>query len=190
MDDQTREKFVMGTRRAAVTRKIHSQGRLYPPLYQLASILFDKMQGNPELFPRLPTSKNNKAKTIHAIGNIITAKSYSAMMMAPSSSLLWLLWSNSLRCQVQMVCVHVFWHEGSEVDITSKGKLWSEKHHLGLCGQHVHVLPREYNHVWLMTTLHMWRSWQKIIHNQNLCFSYKGPFEVLFLLPLQNSTSK
>jgi hypothetical protein len=66
-----------GTRRAAVARKIRFQGRLYPLPYQLASGLFDKMQGIPELFPRLPTSKNNKTKTIHAIGIIIAAKRYS-----------------------------------------------------------------------------------------------------------------
>ncbi len=77
MDDQTREKFAKGSRKVAVARKIHFQGRLYPILYQLASLLLDKMQGNPELSPRLPTSKNNKTKTIHAIGKIIAAKRYS-----------------------------------------------------------------------------------------------------------------
>jgi hypothetical protein len=77
MDHQTREKIAKGTMRAKVTRKIHSQGRLYPLLYQLASKLFDKMKGNPELFPRLLTSKNNKTKTIHDIGKIIAAKRYS-----------------------------------------------------------------------------------------------------------------
>jgi hypothetical protein len=50
---------------------------LYPILYQLASLVLDKVQANPELFPRLPTSKNNKTKTIHAIGKIIAAKRYS-----------------------------------------------------------------------------------------------------------------
>jgi hypothetical protein len=77
MDDQTKEKFTKGTRRAAVAKKIHFQGRLYSLLYQLASGLFDKMQGIPELFPGLPTSKNNKTKTIHAIGKNIATKRYS-----------------------------------------------------------------------------------------------------------------
>jgi hypothetical protein len=77
MDDQTREKFAKGSRKLAVARKIHFQGRLYPILYQLASLLLDKMQGNPRLFPRLPTSKNNKTKTVHAIGKNIAAKRYS-----------------------------------------------------------------------------------------------------------------
>ncbi len=39
--------------------------------------MLDKVQANPELFPRLPTSMNNKTKTIHAIGKIIAAKRYS-----------------------------------------------------------------------------------------------------------------
>jgi hypothetical protein len=77
MDDQTREKIAMSSRKVAVARKIYFQGRLYPLLYQLASLVLDKMQGNPELFPRLPTSKNFKTKTIHVIGKIIAAKRYS-----------------------------------------------------------------------------------------------------------------
>jgi hypothetical protein len=76
-DDQMRERFAKGSRKVAVARKIHFQGRLYPILYQLASLVLDKVQANPELFPWLPTSKNNKTKTIHAIGKIIAAKRYS-----------------------------------------------------------------------------------------------------------------
>jgi hypothetical protein len=77
IDDQTRERFAKGLRKAAVARKIHFQGRLYPILCQVASLVLDKVQANPELFPRLLTSKNNKTKTIHAIGKIIAAKRYS-----------------------------------------------------------------------------------------------------------------
>jgi hypothetical protein len=32
MDDQTREKFAKGSRKVAVARRIHFQGRLYPIL--------------------------------------------------------------------------------------------------------------------------------------------------------------
>jgi hypothetical protein len=76
MNEAQKNKF-SGNKRGRVARKIVHVDRLYPRLYTLSSNLYDIMENNRTLFPRLPEGKN-KTSPIHTLGKLIanTRKSY------------------------------------------------------------------------------------------------------------------
>jgi len=78
MNDTQKLKFSSAKgSRGRVTRKIVYLDRLYPLLYTLSSRLYDMMDNNRTLFPRLQEGKN-KTTPIHQVGKLIalTRKSY------------------------------------------------------------------------------------------------------------------
>jgi hypothetical protein len=76
MNEAQKNKF-SGNKRGRVARKIVHVDRLYPRLYTLSSKLYDIMENNRTLFPRLPEGKN-KTSPIHTLVKLIanTRKSY------------------------------------------------------------------------------------------------------------------